>query len=85
MTDLESIHEEMRRIRDDADKDVRLTLTSIERSITNMEAAESGPKADRLKEVRSELDRLSNDADGEVAERLDRLRERVREYEREQT
>ena len=85
MTELEAIHEEMRRIRDDADKDVRLTLTSIERSITNMESAESGPKADRLKEVREELDRLSDDADGEVAERLDRIRERVREYEREVT
>lgn len=84
MADLEAIHEEIRRIREDANKDVRLTLTSLERGLTDMESAESGPKSDRLKEVRAELDRLSNDADGEVAERLDRLRERVREYEREE-
>ncbi|PSP56322.1 hypothetical protein BRC82_02180 [Halobacteriales archaeon QS_1_67_19] len=86
MADLAPIHEQIRRIRDneDSDREVRESLASIERSLTEMESNDDAPKADRVKEVRAEIDRLA-DTGGETARMLDRLRERVRNYEREAT
>ncbi|UPV72790.1 hypothetical protein M0R89_09530 [Halorussus limi] len=86
MAELDAIHEEIRRIREDTDADrgVRLTLDSIEESLGAMESGEDPPYPDRIKELRAEIDRLSDDADPEVAAELDRLQEQVREYEREQ-
>lgn len=83
MADLETVHEEIREIRQDADREVREALTSIERALSEMQAANSGPKADRLEEVRAELDRLASETDGETAARIDRVREAIRDYEAE--
>ncbi|WP_137283853.1 DUF7553 family protein [Halorussus salinisoli] len=85
MTDLQSIHEEIRRIREetDADRDVRLSLDSIEEAMAGMRSEENDPRPDRLKEIRAEIDRLADDASPAVADELTRLQEQVREYERE--
>ncbi|NEU57885.1 hypothetical protein [Halorussus sp. MSC15.2] len=87
MVDMQAIHDEIYRIREetDASREVRKTLQSIERSLSGMESDEEPPGkyADRIKEVRAELDRLSDDTEGETARELDRLREQVREYEQE--
>ncbi|UPV98832.1 hypothetical protein M0R88_09835 [Halorussus gelatinilyticus] len=86
MIDLDAIHEEIRYIREDtdADRDVRLSLDSIEEALAGMRSGENDARPDRIKEIRAEIDRLSDDAGGETADELDRLRERIREYEREQ-
>ena len=86
MADLRTIHEEIQRIREDtdADRDVRLTIESIEESLSGMRSAENDPRPDRVREVRAELDRLADDASPELAAELDRLREQVREFEREE-
>lgn len=87
MTDLESIRAEMRRIREDTDasREVRESLKSIEESLSGMVATEDEPKPDRLKEVRAEIERLADDATEETGAGLDRLRELVREFERDET
>jgi uncharacterized protein YPO0396 len=84
MGDLESIHEEIRRIQEetDADREVRLSLDSVEESLAGMRSSENDPRPDRLKEVRAKIDRLSDDATGQTSTELDRLREQVREFER---
>jgi ElaB/YqjD/DUF883 family membrane-anchored ribosome-binding protein len=84
MTDLETMHEEIRRIREDtnADRDVRESLQSIERALAEMVSAEGSADPDELKEVRAKIDRLADDAGGQTATELDRLREQVREFER---
>ena len=86
MADLRTIHEEIQRIREDtdADRDVRLSIESIEKSLSGMRSTENAPEPDRFREVRGELDRLADDASPEVAAELDRLREQVREFEREE-
>ncbi|WP_135852112.1 DUF7553 family protein [Halorussus salinus] len=86
MVELGAIHEEIRRVREDtdADRDVRLSLDSIEEALAGMESGENAAQPDRIKELRAEIDRLSDDADGETAAELDRLQEQLREYEREQ-
>ncbi|NHN57550.1 MULTISPECIES: hypothetical protein [Halorussus] len=86
MADLRAIHEEIQRIRDDADADreVRLTIESIEESLSGMRSAENDPRPDRLREVRAELDRLADDASPAVADELAGVREQVREFEREE-
>ena len=86
MADLQTISDEIRRIREDtnASREVRQNLQSIEEALAGM-ASDDAPGAylDRFKEIRAELDRLSDDAEGQTAVELDRLREEVREYERE--
>lgn len=88
MTDRQAIHDEIRRVREetDASREVRESLTSIERSLSGMESdAESpGKYLDRIREVRAQIDRLSDDAEGDTAAELDRLREQVREVERDE-
>lgn len=86
MADIQSMHEEVRRIREetDADREVRLALQSIEEALSGMVAGENAPKPDRIKEIRAEIDRLADESEGEVAAELDRLREQVREFERQQ-
>ena len=85
MVDVQAIHDEIYRIREetDADRDVRQHLLSIERALSGMDSEDEPPGkyADRLKEVRAELDRLSDDTDGKVSAELDRLREQVRQLE----
>lgn len=89
MVDMQAIHDEIYRIREetDADRDVRENLQSIERALSGMESEEEAPGkyADRLREVRAELERLADKAGGETATELDALREQVRELEREET
>lgn len=89
MVGLQAIHDEIYRVREatDASREVRQNLRSIERSLSGMQSDEQAPGEypDRLKEVRAELDRLADDADDEVAVELDRLRELVRDMEREGT
>lgn len=89
MATLDPIHDEIHRIREetDASREVRLTLQSIAQSLSDMESPDDAPGmyGDRLKEVRAEIDRLSDEAEGEVAEELDRLREQVRIFEQEET
>ena len=89
MVDLQSVHDEMYRIREktDASREVRQNLQSIECSLSGMQSDGEAPGAyrDRLKEIRAELDRLADDAGGEVAAELDALRDQIRELEREAT
>lgn len=84
MVDLESIHEEIRRIKEetDADREVRLSLDSIEEGLSGMRSSENDLRPDRIKEVRAEIDRLSDDASGETATQLDHLRQQLRAFER---
>jgi prefoldin subunit 5 len=84
MVDVQTIREEIHHVREDTDaaRDVRLTLDSIEESLEAMESGENPPYPDRIKELRAEIDRLSDDADPAVADELDRLQEQVRAYER---
>lgn len=86
MADIDAMHEEIRRIREetDADRDVRLSLQSIEEALSGMASGEADPQPDRLKEIRAEIDRLADDVGGEVETELNALAEQVREYEREQ-
>lgn len=86
MADIDAMHEEVRRVREetDADRDVRLSLQSIEESLSGMASGEADPQPDRLKEIRAEIDRLADDVEGEVETGLNALAEQVREYEREQ-
>lgn len=84
MTDLEAVHEEIREIREEAERDVREPLVSIERALSEMQADDASPKADRLEEVRAELDRLESETTGETSARLSRVREAVRDYQREE-
>lgn len=83
MADLEAVHEEILEIRQDADREVREALKSIERALSKMQDADAGPKPDRLEEIRAELDRLASETEGETSARLDRVREVVREYQAE--
>lgn len=89
MADIETIHEEMRRIREDTDasREVRESLKSNERALAGMASAsgEQEAKPDRLKEIRAEIERLADESSGETAAELDRLREEVREFERDET
>lgn len=84
MADLDAIHDQILRIRehDDSDREVREALKSIEQSLEGMDSNDNAPKPDRLREVRAEIDRLADEAGGETATMLDRLREQVRDYER---
>lgn len=84
MEDLKTIHEEIRRIEDetDADREVRLSLDSIEESLSGMRSSQNDMRPDRLEEIRAKIDRLSDDATGETATELDRLCEQLREFER---
>ena len=84
MEDLEAIHEEIRRIEEDtdADREVRLSLDSIEESLSAMRSSQNDMRPDRLEEVRAKIDRLSDDATGQTSTELDRLREQIREFER---
>ena len=87
MADLETIHEEIRRIRENtnADRDVRESLQSIEVALAEMASAEGPADPDELNEVRAKIERLSDNAEGQTAVELDRLREEVREFERDST
>lgn len=84
VTDLKSIHEEMVRIRADTNpsREVKNNLNSIEVALSEMAAAESAADPDEIEEVRAEIARLADDAEGQTAVELDRLREQVREFER---
>lgn len=84
MEDLEAVHEEIRRIKEDtdADREVRLSLDSIEESLAGMRSSGNDPRPDRLEEVRAKIDRLSDDATGQTSTELDRLREQIRKFER---
>ncbi|WP_135826352.1 DUF7553 family protein [Halorussus ruber] len=84
MTDLESIHDEMRRVREetDADREVREQLRSAEEALSAMHSDQNDMRPDRLKEIRAELERIGEDATGETSEGLTRLRTQLREYER---
>lgn len=84
MDDLKTMHEELLRIREgtDADRDVRESLQSIERALAEMASAEGSADPDELKEIRAKIGRLADNAEGQTATELDRLREQVREFER---
>ncbi|WP_158058089.1 DUF7553 family protein [Halorussus halophilus] len=83
MADFDAIHEEIREIRNDASRDVREPLTSVEQALSEIRASDAEPKADRLQEIRAELDRLASETTGETSARLDRVREAVRDFQRE--
>ena len=83
MADLNAIQREIREIRDETDRDVREPLGSLERALSGMQANDDAPKAERLQEIRAELDRLASETNGETSARLDRIREAVRDYQRE--
>lgn len=87
MTDLRSIHEEMVRIREDTnpDREVTESLDSIEAALSDMASAEGSAEPDELEEVRAKIARLADDAGGQTAVELDRLREQIREFERDET
>ena len=83
MSDLKSIHEEMVRIREDTnpDREVKESLNSIEAALSDMASAEGSAEPDEIEEVRAKLARLADDAGGQTAVELDRLREQIREFE----
>jgi hypothetical protein len=84
VTDLKSIHEEMVRIREGTNpsREVTESLDSIEVALSDMASAEGEADPDEIKEVRAEIARLAEEAGGQTAVELDRLREPVREFER---
>lgn len=84
VTDLETIHDEMRRIREetDADREIREQLKSTDEVLAGMRSDQNDMRPDRLKEIRAELERIGEDATGETADELLGLRTQLREYER---
>jgi hypothetical protein len=84
MVNLESVHDEMRSVREetDADREVREQLRSTEEALSAMRSDQNDMRPDRLKEIRAELERIGEDATGETSEGLTRLRTQLREYER---
>jgi len=86
--DRQAIHDEIGRIREetDASRELRQSLQSIERSLLGMASDEesSGAFADRIAEIRAQIDRLADETGGETAAELDRFRAQVRDVEREE-
>ncbi|WP_435180195.1 hypothetical protein [Halorussus sp. AFM4] len=88
MRDPQAIHDEIYRIREetDASREVRLTLQSIEEALSAIPSDEQPPGeyVDRVTELRAEVERLSDEAEGETAAELDRLQSQIAELEREE-
>ena len=75
-------HDDVGWLLTDADREVRLSLDSIEESLSAMRSSQNDMRPDRLEEVRAKIDRLSDDATGQTSTELDRLREQILEFER---
>lgn len=82
MAGLDAIHAEIQDIRD-TDRRLGDSLSSVDQTLSEIRAGEREPTADRLEPLRAELDRLASETTGETSARLDRVREAVRDFQRE--